>query len=231
MNHFSVRDLEVIGFTEVPALRPPLPRVLSAIFREPASGKVLYPPYLLDRDTLLNPVVATQEDFAERVALNEITRCDAQPAEVEWAYWLDDEGKVHYEPLSLITRKLDDIFERRIQAAKARLAAHDYPAARDHALIAAAVNPQHLTPLVLRAAAECCMTRENGKFPDSRDELELTEELASAFISVELFREEYRREIARAIPPSSKIRGAAVQPSHEARFFVSCSPRCELAAA
>lgn len=231
MNHFSVRDLEVIGFTEVPATQPPLPRVLSAIFREPASGRVLYPPYLLDRDTLLNPVVATGEDFAERAALNEITRCDAQPAKIDWAYWLDDEGNVHYAPLSLITRKLEDTFERQVQLAKARLAAHDYPAARDHALIAAAVNPQHLSPLVLRAAAEFCMAKDMVSFPDAREELELTEELASEFLGLNIFQAEYRREVARAIPPASKICGVAAKSPMTPRFLVACPISPELAAA
>lgn len=224
MSHFSVRDLEVIGFTEVPASQPPLPRVLSAIFRDPATGGVLYPPYVLDRDALFNPVPGTWEDFEERAALREITRCDAQPAKIEWAYWLDDKGDVHYEPLSLITRKLEDIFKRQVQSAKDRLAAKDYLAAREHALIAAAVKPENLTPLVLRAAAEFCMTREKTRYPDSADELELTEELASAFIGLELFREAYCKEFGQAMLPSSKICGVANKPPGTPRFFVSNCP-------
>ncbi len=195
MSCFSIISLNVIGCAEVPAKQPPLPRVLSAIFWDPESNKVLYPPYRLDGINLINPIPAEIADFEERVALEKITRIDPQPAKVGWAVWLNDSGDVHYSPLSQITRDLAEISEQHAQSAREKMAAHDYSAARTHALIADAANPQHRARFLLRAAAEFCMASDPAAYPDAEAELALTETLASRSTSLDTFRNLVRNQL------------------------------------
>jgi hypothetical protein len=195
MSCLSIISLNVIGCAEVPATQPPLPRVLSAIFWDPESKKVLYPPYRLDGNNLTNPIPAEMADFEERVALGEITRIDPQPAKVGWAVWLNDSGDIHYSPLSQITRDLAEISEQHAQSAREKISARDYPSARTHALIADAANPQHRDRLVLRAAAEFCMASDPAAYPDAEAELALTETLASRSTSLDTFRNLVRNQL------------------------------------
>ena len=225
MKTYPVSKLEVIGFTEVPAKQPPLPRVLSAIYRDPESGAVLYPPYLLDGENLINPVAAEMADFEERADLDEITRFERQQAKTRWALWLDDSGDVQYSPLSLITRNLAAICEKHVQSARDRIAAKDYPAAREHALIADAAHPQHRDRLVLRAAAEFCMAKRPADYPDARIELEFTEALASKTWPPDAFRKLYQEVANAALPDSSKLTNATTIRPARSRFFADLASR------
>jgi hypothetical protein len=226
MKTYPVSTLEVIGFTEVPAKQPPLPRVLSAIYRDPESGAVLYPPYLLDGNDLINPVTAEIADFEERVDLGEVTRFDQQPAKFGWALWLDDLGQVYYSPLSQITRNLTAISEEHIQSARDRIAAQDYSAARTHALIADAANPQHPHRLILRAAAEFRMAERPADYPDAQLELQFTEALASKRKwPSDAFRTRYLKEATSARPDSSKLTNATTIRPAKSRFFADSASR------
>ena len=69
MAAYSLQNLDVVGFTEVPVRAPAKPRVLSAIFRHRESGAILFPPYFLDQDVLLNPVETTQAEFDDLAAM------------------------------------------------------------------------------------------------------------------------------------------------------------------
>lgn len=218
MKSYPVTSLEVIGCSEVPAKQSPLPRVLSAIFRIPDSDTVLYPPYLLAGNDLINPATADIADFEERVALDEITKLAPQPAQFGWSLWLDDSGDVQYSPLSLITRNLAAICEKHVQSARDRIATKDYPAAREHALIADAAHPQHRDRLVLRAAAEFLMAKNPEEYPDARIELEFTEALASKTWHLDVFRTQYQTAATAALPEPSKLTNATLtRPS---------TPRC-----
>ncbi|RFC52811.1 MAG: hypothetical protein DVB22_000168 [Verrucomicrobia bacterium] len=219
MKSYPVTSLEVIGCSEVPAKQPPLPRVLSAIFRNPDSDTVLYPPYLLAGNELINPVTAEMADFEERVALDDITKLDPQPAQFGWSLWLDDSGDIQYSPLSLITRNLAAICEKHVQSARDRIAAKDYPAAREHALIADAAHPQHRDRLVLRAAAEFCMAKRPDDNPDARIELEFTEALASKTWHLDVFRTQYQKEANPTLPDSSKLTDATMTRPSTPRYL------------
>ncbi len=225
MKPYLVSTLHVIGSTEVPANDPPLPRVLSAIFWDPESKKVLYPPYLLNGANLINPVTAEMADFEERADLDEITRFEPQQAKTRWALWLDDSGDVHYSPLSHITRNLADISEKHVQAARRQIAAKDYSAAREHALIADAAHPQHPHRLVLRAAAEFLMAKHPVKYPDAQIELEFTEALASKTWPPDAFRKLYQEVANAALPDSSKLTDATTIRPTGSRFFAASASR------
>ena len=225
MKTYLVSTLHVIGSTEVPANDPPLPRVLSAIFWDPESEKVLYPPYLLNGEDLINPVTAEMADFEERAELEEISRFKPQQAKTLWALWLDDLGEVHYSPLSHITRNLTAISEEHIQIAREKIAAQDYSAARTHALIADAANPQQPHRLVLRAAAEFRMAERPADYPDAQLELQFTEALALKKWPSDAFRTRYLKEANSALPDSSKLTDATTIRSTGSRFFAASANR------
>jgi hypothetical protein len=225
MKTYPVSALKVIGFTEVPAKQPPLPRVLSAIFWDPESEKVLYPPYRLDGNNLINPVAAEKADFEERADLGEITRFDPQPGKIDCSLWLDDLGDVEYTGIGLISDKLKTISNKHVRSARKQISAKDFSAARTHALIAAAAHPQHPDRLVLRAAAEFCMAKHPGKYPDAQLELQFTEALASKAWHLDTFRKLYQKEANAAIPDSSKLTNATMTRPSTPRCFADLASR------
>lgn len=209
--HF-INGLQIIGFTEVPSMEPPLPRILSAIYFNPDSKTVLYPPYQMvaDGSVLVNPVQAPHQDFLERAKLGDLTSFAPTQAQVGWALWFDDGGSVHYEPKSTIARKLAGILELRIANAKQLLAEQRLAEARTSALIASAIAPQNLEPLLIRAAAEYGMSRNPDEFPTAAAELNLTEFLASELmVPMNLFVEAYRKMYGGELREPCKITGFA----------------------
>jgi len=226
--HF-INGLQIIGFTEVPSMEPPLPRILSAIYFNPDSKTVLYPPYQMvaDGSVLVNPVQAPHQDFLERAKLGDLTSFAPTQAQVGWALWFDDGGSVHYEPKSTIARKLAGILELRIANAKQLLAEQRLAEARTSALIASAIAPQSLQPLLIRAAAEYGMSRNPDEFPTAAAELNLTEFLASELlVPMNRFVEAYRKMYGGELREPCKITGFANRQGKGSRV-----PELELLAA
>lgn len=193
-------------------MEPPLPRILSAIYFNPESKTVLYPPYQMvaDGSVLVNPVQATHHDFLERANLGDLTSVAPMQAQVGWALWFDDGGGVHYEPISTIARNLAGILDRQIANAKQLLAEQKLVEARTSALIASAIAPQNLEPLLIRAAAEYGMSRNPDEFPTAAAELNLTEFLASELmVPMNLFVEAYRKMDGGELREPCKITGFA----------------------
>lgn len=209
--HF-IKDLEVIGFTEVPSIEPALPRILSAIYRDSKTGTVLYPPYhmIVGDSLLVNPVEAPSCDFDERKKIGDLTPYETTQAQAGCALWLDDSGRVHYEPKSIIRQKLSEIFDRRMADAKQLLDDRKLEEARTSALIASASAPQNIKPLTIRAAAEYGMSLKPDEFPDAAAELNLTEFLASELmIPPSLFVAAYRQMYGGELRNPCKITGFA----------------------
>lgn len=200
MNHWSLLDFDIIGFASV-VETPTLPRVLPLVFRKrDESEKILLPPFNLIFDEIFGATESDSEELEDLIAKEQITRLpEPMPGKIAHDLWVNENGKVSYNPKAEVQEAFKDIFTKHLESARKALEKKDYAAAGRHAAVARAVNPTHLDPLVIRAATE----QLTGK----TSQVNFTRHLASSHISVDRF----DRMMAEIIGESAKeVRGAMV---------------------
>lgn len=158
MTSRSIQDLDIIGFASV-LEKPTLPRVLAPVFEVRASpGVVLLPPLIISGEEVFNFTVSNHEEMKIFVNRGSLSRLPQHiPAQMNHDLWVNDEGQVAYEPKRVVKKVFERLFAHHLNLAKQKLSEEDPAAARQHATVARAVNPNHLDPLVIRAKAELRM--------------------------------------------------------------------------
>ncbi len=154
---YSISDLDIIGYFSL-LEKKVLPRILPPVYQvrqEP--NIVLLPPFTQLGDEIFGMTVSSLPEFDDYVRKEEATRLqNSIPGQIHHELWVDDHRRVAYESRIAVRRGFNEIFGRHLQAARAALRQKNWDAAWDHAAVARAVNPNHIDPLVIRAAAESC---------------------------------------------------------------------------
>jgi hypothetical protein len=175
MKH-QLHKLRIIGCTEVISSDPYLPRILSPIYYEPGLSLVLYPPYTIDNDTLVNPVQGSVQEFKEYSQLKQVTFWPAfQPYQTDYVLWVDDLGVFYYDHKTDASEKLQVIYNNKVSQAKELLNKGELEKARNSILVAGAIKPNNLEPLQIRLEIELAMQSQPDKFPWAVMEYNLTE--------------------------------------------------------
>ncbi len=98
INSVSISGLDVIGYADKRNLGC-IPDFTAPIFRVRGTDMVLSPPYKIEDDIVLRPIVDHIDEFRSMVNCHEVTAFEAPfPALPDAAMWIDAELKVHYGP-------------------------------------------------------------------------------------------------------------------------------------
>lgn len=116
---YNLNSLIIVGYTEVPVLTPPRPRILSQIFRVDKKDIVLYPPYTLEDGLVTKPYVVNVSEFEESIRLGGGTKLP-NPIKPKSNYflWLNDKGRINYDSIEFITEQLNKIYKKYVGLAK-----------------------------------------------------------------------------------------------------------------
>ncbi|MCB1086045.1 MAG: hypothetical protein KDM63_03295 [Verrucomicrobiae bacterium] len=179
--HWSLSSLDVIGFASV-LETPTLPRILAPVFEDRANpGTVLLPPFSVVEEEIFNAVAVTADEWDDLVQSQKVTRLETpRPAQVSHDLWVNPDGDVGYAPKAEVKRAFAALFEKHIALAEEKFSSKDFTGACENAAVARAVNPTHIDPLVIRAAAEL-LTGESKRY-------RFTSHLATKYLSWEDFK-------------------------------------------
>lgn len=220
MTHWSLHDLDIIGFSSVLEAEP-LPRILAPIFQSRQTPDlVIMPPFCLVSDEVFKGNLSTLDELDAFEARQQVTRlATAFQGQPNHDLWVNDKGEVAYDRKSKVKSEFQKIFDRHLMLAKEKLAEQDWKAACDAAAIARAMNPNHLDPLIILGQAELQM----GDLKRFAFTQYIATELIAAAEFEKLVREKLAPEQVRPQAGASSMQGIGIKKS--VRSY-STNPSC-----
>lgn len=159
-------------------MRPSVVAPVFSLRSDPA--RLFVPPYSFHAGFVINATEIDRPELQDLLDRGSITLLNSPlEARREFELWVDEQGKIRYEPWGKTRTLLAEIAERHLDEARRRFAQGEWEEADRLAGVAFAADDRQVTPLVIKAAVR----RRQGK------PIALMAELAKRSVSLDLFAE------------------------------------------